>query len=57
MSMSGGLLFHSFNSGWTYGGNDNLDIAEDPIMFTVAQLIYAWLFGFSSIAFILASFF
>jgi hypothetical protein len=55
--MSGGLLFHSFNSGWTYGGNDNLDIAEDPIMFTVAQLIYAWLFGFSSIAFILASFF
>ncbi|MBH0090558.1 hypothetical protein [Pseudoalteromonas sp. NSLLW218] len=56
MSMSGGLLFHSFNSGWTFGGNCNLDITEDPIMFTVAQLIYAWLLGFSFIVFVLAVF-
>ncbi|TMO77931.1 hypothetical protein CWC16_16850 [Pseudoalteromonas sp. S3776] len=57
MSMFGGLLVHSFNNGWTLGGNIKFYIAEDPIMFTVAQLIYAWLLGFSSTIFVLAIFF
>ena len=56
ITMFGGLLVHSFNNGWTFGGNNKFYIKEDPIMFTVVQLIYAWLLGLFSAVFVLAVF-
>ena len=57
MSMSGGLLFHSFYTGWTLGGNMKCTITDNITLYTLAQLIYAGLTGFSIAVFMLAVFY